>query len=135
MVTRKGTLTTPRKTILEIVSLSSDHPSAADVIDRLKARGCCFAYATVYNSLRFLTQEGLLREVKLEGAASRYDARVEEHQHIICTSCGKVGEVFVGPPIEWLNRIAAETGYRIDKQEFLFKGVCPACRTAQIVEE
>jgi len=129
-VTRKGTLTAPRRTILEIVTSSSDHPTAADIIDRLKSRGCSFAYATVYNSLRYLTEEGLLREVKLTEGASRYDARLEEHQHIVCTLCGRVDEVFALPPGDWLERISADTGYRIDEYQLIIKGACSSCQIA-----
>lgn len=130
-MTRKGTLTAPRRTILEIVSSSADHPTAADIIDRLKSRGCTFAYATVYNSLRYLTEEGLLREVKLTEGASRYDARLEEHQHIVCSQCGRVDEVFTLPAGDWLERIAADTGYQIEQYQLILKGACSSCQIAK----
>ncbi|WP_040948645.1 Fur family transcriptional regulator [Gorillibacterium massiliense] len=125
---KKGMLTLQRKAIFDIVSDASDHPTAADVIERLKDRGYHFAYGTVYNSLRYLADEGMIRELRLEGDASRYDARVEEHQHIICVSCGKVDEVFVEPAADWVADIAKETGYTIEEKQFLFKGVCKACQ-------
>lgn len=127
-MTRKGTLTIQRKTILEIVTMATDHPTAADVMERLKERGRQFAYATVYNSLRYLTDEGMIRELKLDGDSSRYDARTEDHQHIVCVSCGRVDEVFTDAPQEWLHHVAEETGYDIQEQQYLFKGVCAACK-------
>ncbi|MGG1312635.1 MULTISPECIES: Fur family transcriptional regulator [Cohnella] len=129
-MTRKG-LTAPRKLVFDIVNNSHDHPTAADIIDRLKAEGRSVAYATVYNSLRYLTEEGYIRELKLEGDASRYDSRTEDHHHIVCTSCGRVDEVMTGTPSDWLERIAAETGYAITEEQLLFKGVCSACRTSK----
>lgn len=131
-MSRSG-LTTPRRLILDIVGDSRDHPTASDVIDRLKERGHTVAYATVYNSLRYLTEQGMIRELKLEGDASRYDARTEDHQHIVCTSCGRVDEVMTAAPKGWLDKIAAETGYRITDEQMLFKGVCAACRTSNPV--
>jgi Fur family peroxide stress response transcriptional regulator len=127
-MTRKGLLTVQRKAIFDIVSTANDHPTAADVIERLKERGCQYAYATVYNSLRYLTDEGMIRELKLEGDASRYDARTEDHQHIVCVSCGRVDEVFTEAPPEWLSCVAEETGYMLQEQQHLFKGVCATCR-------
>lgn len=124
---RKGRLTTPRRTIYEIVSQSADHPTASDVIRRLEERGFRFAYATIYNSLHYLTQEGFIRELKLEGGASRYDARTDEHQHIVCVQCGRVKEICIPTPPEWRDRIAEETGYAVTEEEFIFKGVCAAC--------
>lgn len=131
-MSRKGQLTTPRRTIYEIVADSSDHPTASDIMERLKSRGCHFAYATVYNSLRYLTEEKMIRELRLEGDASRYDARVEDHQHIVCIACGKVDEVMAEAPKEWLERIASDTGYVIEDEQILFKGVCSGCREKKI---
>jgi Fur family peroxide stress response transcriptional regulator len=127
-MTRKGQLTVQRKAIYDILAESKDHPTAADVIHRLKDKDQHFAYATVYNSLRYLTEEGLIRELKLEGDASRYDACTEEHQHIVCTVCGKVDEVFTEVPSDWLQTIAQETGYTIEHQHVVVKGVCPLCK-------
>ncbi|TVY10532.1 Fur family transcriptional regulator [Paenibacillus cremeus] len=126
---KKVQLTVQRKAIYDVVIESSDHPSAADIIDRLKERGFSFAYGTIYNSLRYLTEAGLIRELKLDGDASRYDARVEDHQHIVCRMCGKVDEVFTGIPAEWLRAIAEETGYALEEEHIVFKGVCPECKT------
>jgi Fur family transcriptional regulator, peroxide stress response regulator len=129
-MTRKGILTPQRKIIFEIVSNAKDHPTAAEIIERLRSQGHQLAYATVYNSLKYLTEEGLIRELKLEGDASRYDGHVEDHQHIMCRKCGKVDEVFNKPSEEWLQAIASETGYNIEEEHIVFKGVCPKCQSS-----
>jgi len=129
-MTRKGILTPQRKIIYEIVSASHDHPTAADIIERLRVEGHQLAYATVYNSLKYLTEEGLIRELKLEGDASRYDGQVEDHQHIVCRVCGKVDEVFIKIPEEWIKAIGVETGYNIEEEHIVFKGVCPKCQSS-----
>jgi Fur family peroxide stress response transcriptional regulator len=123
-----GAMTRQRQAIYDVLRTSHDHPTAADVIERLKARGHQLAYATVYNSLRYLTEEGLIRELKLESGPNRYDARLEDHQHIVCVSCGRVDEVFAEPPADWLSAIGEQTGYEIREGQHLFKGVCEACR-------
>lgn len=128
-MTRKGILTPQRKIIYEIVSQANDHPTAADIIEILRKQGHQLAYATVYNSLRYLTEEGMIRELKLEGDSSRYDGHVEDHQHIVCRVCGKVDEVFAKPSQEWLDAIAQETGYNIEEENIVFKGVCPKCQS------
>jgi Fur family transcriptional regulator, peroxide stress response regulator len=129
-MTRKGILTPQRKIIYEIVSKAQDHPTAAEIIERLRLQGHQLAYATVYNSLKYLTEEGLIRELKLEGDASRYDGHVDDHQHIVCRICGKVDEVFIQTPEHWLDAIAKETGYKIEEEHIVFKGVCPNCQSS-----
>jgi len=126
---KAGMMTVQRKTIYDLLTATQDHPTAADIIERLKAKGHQFAYATVYNTLRYLTDEGLVHELKLDGDVSRYDARTEDHQHIVCTACGIVDEVFIETPVEWLQSIAKQTGYEIQGEQYLFKGVCAPCRS------
>lgn len=127
----KINLTIQRKAILEVVQHAVDHPTAADVIDRLRAKGFNFAYGTVYNSLRYLTDAGLISELKLGEAVSRYDARTDEHQHIVCMVCGRVDEVLVELPNEWLQHVALETKYKIEHAQVVLEGVCESCATKQ----
>jgi Fur family peroxide stress response transcriptional regulator len=127
----KINLTIQRKAILEVVQHAVDHPTAADVIDRLRAKGFNFAYGTVYNSLRYLTDAGLISELKLGEAVSRYDARTDEHQHIVCTVCGRVDEVLVELPSEWLQNVALATKYKIEHAQVVLEGVCESCVTKQ----
>lgn len=127
----KINLTIQRKAIFEVVQHADDHPTAADVIDRLRGKGINFAYGTVYNSLRYLTDVGLIRELKLGEAVSRYDARTDEHQHIVCTVCGRVDEVLTELPGEWLQKVALETKYEIEHAQVVLEGVCVLCTTKQ----
>lgn len=125
---KSGIMTIQRKTIYDLLMSTDDHPTASDIIELLKSKGHHFAYATVYNTLKYLTEEGLIHELKLEGDASRYDARIEDHQHLVCTACGKVDEVFTALPAEWLQSISKQSGYTITDEHVVFKGVCAKCQ-------
>ncbi|MBE3595564.1 MAG: transcriptional repressor [Hydrogenibacillus sp.] len=124
----KGMLTRQRKMILDIVRGSNDHPSAADVIDRLKARGVSFAYGTIYNSLRYLSEHGYIREIRVGDGVTRYDGRMEDHHHVRCRICNRIEEVHVAVPRGWIQAVEAETGFAIDGGMILLEGVCPTCR-------
>ncbi len=97
-------------------------------MNRLVEKGYNLAYGTVYNSLRYLTDKQLIRELKLGESASRYDARTDEHQHIICEVCGKVDEVMTEVPEDWAATVAGETSYVIHHAHVVFGGVCPECQ-------
>lgn len=126
-MTQKINLTLQRRAILEVIQQSEDHPSAADIIERLRVKGYNFAYGTVYNSLRYLTEVELIRELKLNESVSRYDARIEEHQHIVCTTCGKVEEIMLDLPQDWLQAISAQTRYKISNPHIVMEGTCEVC--------
>lgn len=121
-------LTTQRQAVYDIVRHSEDHPTAADIMNRLVEKGNNLAYGTVYNSLRYLTDKQLIRELKLGEGMSRYDARTDEHQHIMCEVCGKVDEVMTEVPKEWTETVVEETGYAINHAHVVFGGVCPECQ-------
>ncbi|WP_342437493.1 transcriptional repressor [Paenibacillus sp. FSL L8-0436] len=125
---RNLNLTSQRQAVYDIVRQSHDHPTAAEVMNRLVEQGHNLAYGTVYNSLRYLTDKEMIRELKLGEAASRYDARMDDHQHIICEVCGAVDEVMSHVPQEWMDTVAKDTGYSISHAHVVFGGVCPACR-------
>lgn len=127
----KLNLTVQRKAVLDVLLDSHDHPTAADVIERLRERGYQFAYGTVYNSLRYLTDSGLIQELKLGEAVSRYDARTEDHQHIICKKCGKVDEVLAEVPQDWVNKVAEQTKYTITEAHVVLEGVCEECANSK----
>lgn len=127
ILTQKIKLTIQRKAILDVVQQSDDHPSAADIIERLRIKGFNFAYGTVYNSLRYLTEQQLIRELKLNESVSRYDARIEDHQHIVCTVCGKVEEIMLELPHEWLKDVTKQTRYQINNPHIVMEGTCEAC--------
>ncbi|MFD1957840.1 Fur family transcriptional regulator [Paenibacillus thailandensis] len=127
----KLNLTVQRKAVLDVLLASHDHPTAADVIERLREQGFQFAYGTVYNSLRYLVDSGLIRELKLGEAVSRYDARMEDHQHIICVECGKVDEVMDELPEDWVKKVASQTGYTIKEAHVVLEGVCEACANSK----
>jgi Fur family transcriptional regulator, peroxide stress response regulator len=123
----KGLLTPQRKAIYDVICASPDHPTAAEIMDRLRERGSQFAYGTVYNTLKYLTETGQIQELRV-GEACRYDARTERHHHIQCSVCGRVDEVFADIPEQWVQEVALETGYLVNQEQLLLKGVCASCR-------
>jgi len=121
-------LTPQRKAVLEVIKNSNDHPTAGDIIERLARDGYHFAYGTVYNSLKYLTDNGLIRELKLGEGVSRYDGNLHDHHHLQCKICGKIDEVDYDISPQWLKDIEKETGFAIESHQVMLKGICPSCR-------
>lgn len=46
--------------------------------------------ATVYRNLSVLVREGMLREVLIDRDEIRYELSEDDHQHAVCSSCGRV---------------------------------------------
>jgi hypothetical protein len=66
-------LTPQREAVLRAVRERMDHPTANEIFVSARAILPTISYATVYNSLRYLREEGLVREISFGDSASRYD--------------------------------------------------------------
>lgn len=86
----------------------------------------------VYDVLGALTVAGLVRRIQPSGSVARYESRVDNHHHVVCRSCGSIGDVdcAVGeaPCLTALDS-AATNGFELDEAEVIYWGQCPDCST------
>ena len=120
--------TTQRAEILEEVRISEGHLTAGEIFERVRRRDPRIAYGTVYRTLHLLAEHGLIQELTFADQASRYDGRVDRHDHVHCLRCGVLLDVDV--PVALIARhVAAEqSGFDITSHHTVFAGVCPACK-------
>lgn len=109
-----------------------DHPTAAQVFDRVRQHQPGIGAATVYRTLALLVEEGQARVLSLgEGASARYDANVSRHDHVLCVDCGAAMDVEASLPAGALADMASRTGYDLLEYDVQFRGRCPACYRKQ----
>jgi len=70
-----------------------DHPTAEEVFIRAKQDMPEISMATVYNCLDALVKCGLVKQVNLDRAASRFCPNMHEHCHFYCEECGEIFDV------------------------------------------
>jgi Fur family ferric uptake transcriptional regulator/Fur family peroxide stress response transcriptional regulator len=115
--------------VLEVLVASDDHPTAAEVFQRVRTRRPGIGPATVYRTLGLLVAAGQARMLALgEGASARYDANVDRHDHVVCLGCGAAMDVDAPLPAETVSQLAARTGYDLTEYDLQFRGRCPACQ-------
>ena len=85
------------------------------------------SFATVYNSLRYLKNEGLIAEVRFGNESTRYDRKLTRHDHALCTECGDLVDLELPIPRALLNKAADLSKFEAQSVEFILKGVCPNC--------
>jgi Fur family ferric uptake transcriptional regulator/Fur family peroxide stress response transcriptional regulator len=81
-------LTKQRKVVLQVIRQAERHLTANEVYDKAKQLLPTISFATVYNSLKFLKDARHITEIAFAGSASRFDKRVERHDHALCMKCG-----------------------------------------------
>jgi Fur family peroxide stress response transcriptional regulator len=126
-LTRAGLRRTPQRVaILEYLLRNPVHATAEELWPALNRRGARASRATVYNTLHSLVEAGLVREFRLDGSASRYDAFLHPHHHFVCDRCGGVEDLdWFDIPALSRTRPAAR---RIRSWEVVVRGECASCR-------
>ncbi len=119
--------TKQRQAVLQVICESDDHLTANEVFDNARRILPGISFATVYNSLRYLKQEGLIGEVRFGMDASRYDKNLTRHDHAICNECGKLVDLELKIPDELLRSAAKRSKFKPDSIELTLRGLCPEC--------
>jgi Fur family transcriptional regulator, peroxide stress response regulator len=119
--------TKQRQAILEAVERSHDHPTAAQVYERVRRVLPGVGFATVYRNLGALAVEGMIREIRV-GDVTQYDRRTDRHDHAVCSRCGKLVDVMVPLPAQAVQAVMEQSGFQVAGYHTELFGVCSECR-------
>jgi Fe2+ or Zn2+ uptake regulation protein len=129
-------LTPRRQAVLDVLRSADDHPTAAQVFERVRASQPGIGAATVYRTLGLLVADGHARLVALgDGSSGRYDANIDRHDHVVCVGCGAAVDVDARLSPEAVANVAADTRYDLLDYDLQFRGRCPACRQPETTTE
>ena len=121
--------TTQRTEVLDEVRRSQSHLTAGEIFERVRRRDPRIAYGTVYRTLHLLAEHGLIQELTFADQASRYDGRVERHDHVHCLECGVLLDVDVPVALMALHVAAEQSGFDVSSHHTVFSGICPGCKS------
>ena len=129
-MSKKGLRSTDqRRLIVETFFRSDNHVSIEELLARVREKDRRVGYATVYRTLKLLTQCGVAYERRFGDGLTRYELAddVTHHDHLICISCGDIIE-FEEPRIEDLQeRVARNHGFELRSHKHELYGICPKC--------
>lgn len=124
-------LTTERETIVQEVFASHEHFDAEQLVSRLSQRtdGKRVSRSTTYRTLELLVEAGLLRAVARPNDREVYehDYGYPQHDHLICKDCGELIEFQDEALSEMLQRVAAQSGFRVSGHRLEVYGKCADC--------
>lgn len=127
---RSGLRLTPHRQLVYGVLLERrDHPTAEEVFIRAKPAMAEISLATVYNCLEALVQCGLVRQVNLDRAPTRYCSNMQEHYHFYCDDCGGAYDIDL-PPNSPKPEVTVPKGFKPGRYEVVIRGLCPPCAGA-----
>jgi len=139
-------LTKLRRTVLEQVAANHKAIGAYQILDNLATDGQKLAPISVYRSLEFLQEAGLIH--RLESTNSyfacqrNFDDELAENNaaplgkcsetsplvFLICEECGVIGEVGGGSIDSLITTVATTQKFKVDRSQLEIKGVCHTCQ-------
>jgi Fur family ferric uptake transcriptional regulator len=128
---KQGLRTTEqRKVIIDTFFSTPEHVSIDELLERVRSADPRIGYATVYRTMKMLSDGGIAHERRFGDGFTRYELADEEahHDHLICIECGNIQE-FEEPLIEELqDRIAARYGFEVHHHKHELYGRCADCQ-------
>lgn len=85
--------------------------------------------ATLYNTMELLLDCKLVRKHRFSSNQAEFERAYSyrQHDHVICTNCGKVTE-FCDPRIQTIrNTVADVLGFEVSHHAMQIYGLCPDC--------
>ena len=125
----KRRLTRQRQLVLDILNKSTSHPDASLIFLKAKEKDDRISLATVYRSLDFLKQAGLVKENNFGEDHAHFETTQDpRHYHFNCQGCGKVIELSEGGLEDILHSYAQRYGLKITDIQFNLQGFCTECQ-------
>ncbi|GAB4280251.1 MAG: Fur family transcriptional regulator [Candidatus Rifleibacteriota bacterium] len=87
-------LTPQRLEVYRALVKTCEHPSADWVLRKVRRRIPNISHDTVYRTLNWLVDNGLIFQVGVVNGVARYDGNLDFHFHCICENCNSVLDIF-----------------------------------------
>jgi len=132
IVKQKGLkYTEQREIVLKILMHAQEHLTAEEIYNLIKIKepDSNIGIATVYRALSFLEEVDLIASIAFGSEGKKYESNAKaHHDHLICTSCGKIVE-FVDEEIEKRQeKIAKQNNFKVTSHSMQLYGICSNCQ-------
>jgi Fur family ferric uptake transcriptional regulator len=120
--------TQQRDIIVDLFLKSTGHISIDDLLAKVRKRSPKVGYATVYRTLKLLTDCGIAAARQFGDGQTRFEVMGDHahHDHLICVQCGLILE-FENDTIEKLQDEMADRlgGFKLVRHKLELYGLCP----------
>lgn len=119
-----------RDRIAEVFFLTPGHVTVEELVARVRREDSRISVATVYRTMKLLSECGLAAGRQFGDGQTRYEAAGgrAHHDHLICTTCGTIVE-FANERIESLQAsVARSHGFEVERHKLELYGRCERCR-------
>ncbi len=119
-----------REVVLEIMKNTRTHPTAEEIYFKALQKEPKISKSTVYRNINILVENGALKRITIPNKPDRYDYFYKEHNHAVCSECGKVFDFtypFNREDIE--RKINSQIGKEFKVDCVKVVGICDDCKS------
>jgi Fur family peroxide stress response transcriptional regulator len=128
-VARGLRITPQRDILLRALSETTGHPTADQLVRKVRKLLPTVSHATVYRNANELVQAGLLGTLERSGAAVQFEVNPEHHHHFVCRRCGHVWDVYLDQvDVKVDRRRSRLAGFQIERRDVQLHGLCARCQ-------
>lgn len=129
--TQKLRLTSQRELILDQFIKSEEHLDVETIFENTKKIDGNIGLATIYRTVKLLSDAGIVREVRFADDRTYYEAIMERahHDHLLCEICGKNIEFYETELEELQEKIAEKYKFKLTNHFMNLYGICEKCRS------
>ena len=121
-------MTSQRLAILHVLQHSGRHLSPSEVYVQAKRDLASLTEPTVYRTLEFLAEIGLVMPAHKGNGHLVYEIAHHNHHHLVCRGCGRNVEVEHGLLGSLYRKLESSSGFRLTGSHLTFFGLCPDCQ-------
>ena len=129
MLRRAGLRVTPQRLAIVGKVFALNHPTVGEVYEAVRDKFPSIGLATVYNTLRTMTDKGLVSELPFANV-TRFEVNTRSHANLVCRRCGAIEDCDLLDQAllaEIQTRVAGAASFRPEGQRIDIYGLCRDC--------
>jgi Fur family transcriptional regulator, ferric uptake regulator len=122
-------MTSQRQIIMDAICEGSGHTTLPEILERVQQKSSAINQATVYRSLHFLLNVGLIVKAEVAPGEIVYEiAGRSPHHHLLCRLCHHEIEIDAHSLQGFEAAIKQEYGFAVDANHLVLTGLCADCQ-------
>ncbi len=114
-----------RLNVCKYIIEQKNHPSVDKIFQNLVGEIPTLSKTTVYNTLKLLTEKGIITSLSIDDIEVKYDYIEKAHAHFYCSECEHIYDIELDTNIFNTKTI---NNHNVADTQINFKGVCNKCK-------